>query len=102
MVFFMGDQYGEDQEYPMQLSLTSVCGLGAAACTTLAYVPQVLKAYRTRSTGDVSLGMFLFMVIGMSCWLVYGLLKQDIPLIIANALTLSLSAMVLFLKLRHG
>ena len=86
----------------MDVSLASAFGLGAVVCTTLAYIPQVLKAWRTRSTGDVSLGMFLFMVVGMTCWLVYGLLIGDVPLIIANAITLTLATIVLVLKLRHG
>ncbi|MGU3537641.1 SemiSWEET transporter [Methylobacterium sp. A54F] len=86
----------------MDLSLASAFGLGAVICTTLAYVPQVLKAWRTRSTGDVSLGMFLFMVVGMACWLVYGLLIGDLPLTVANAITLSLASVILVLKLRHG
>jgi MtN3 and saliva related transmembrane protein len=86
----------------MEFSLASAFGLAAGLCTTLAYIPQVLKAWRTRSTGDVSLGMFLFMVVGMTCWLVYGLMIGDAPLILANAITLALATIVLVLKLRHG
>lgn len=86
----------------MELSLASAFGLGAVICTTLAYVPQVLKAWKTRSTGDVSLGMFLFMVAGMACWLIYGLLIHDTPLMVANAITLTLATVILVLKLRHG
>ena len=86
----------------MGVSLTAAIGLAAAFCTTVAYVPQVVKTWRTRSTEDVSLGMFLFMVIGMGCWLAYGILLHDPPLIIANTLTLVLSGIILYLKLRHG
>jgi MtN3 and saliva related transmembrane protein len=86
----------------MEPTLTSAFGLAAATCTTLAYVPQVLKAWRTRSTKDVSLVMFLLMVIGMTCWLIYGLMLGDPPLILANAVTLALASVVLVLKLRHG
>ena len=86
----------------MELSLVSAIGLMAAFCTTLAFVPQVVKTWRTRSTADVSLGMFVLMVVGMSAWLAYGLLIGDVPLILANAVTLSLASIILVLKLRHG
>ena len=50
-------------------------GFAAAACTTVAYAPQVIKVWKTRSTGDISLGMFLVMVLGLALWLAYGLLS---------------------------
>ena len=63
-------------------------GFAAATCTTLAYAPQFVKVVRTRSTEDISLGMFLVMVLGIFLWLVYGLLSGDGPLIVANAITI--------------
>ncbi|MBM3573871.1 MAG: hypothetical protein FJX52_16165 [Alphaproteobacteria bacterium] len=80
----------------------NILGLAAAACTTFAFVPQVTKAWRSRSTKDISLGMFLLMVIGIVLWLLYGALRLDIPLIAANATTLALASTILYLKLRHG
>ncbi|MBR1145601.1 SemiSWEET transporter [Bradyrhizobium sp. AUGA SZCCT0431] len=77
-------------------------GFAAATCTTLAYVPQFVKVWRTRSTEDISLGMFLVMVVGILLWLVYGLLSGDGPLIVANAITIVLAGGVLFMKLKYG
>ncbi|MBR1242758.1 SemiSWEET family sugar transporter [Bradyrhizobium sp. AUGA SZCCT0240] len=77
-------------------------GFAAATCTTLAYVPQFVKVWRTRSTEDISLGMFLVMVVGVLLWLVYGLLSGDGPLIVANAITIVLAGGVLFMKLKYG
>ncbi|MBR1188730.1 SemiSWEET transporter [Bradyrhizobium sp. AUGA SZCCT0160] len=77
-------------------------GFAAATCTTLAYVPQFVKVWRTRSTEDISLGMFLVMVVGVLLWLVYGLLSGDGPLIVANAITIVLAGGVLFMKLKFG
>jgi MtN3 and saliva related transmembrane protein len=71
-------------------------------CTTIAYLPQVLRIWRTRSTKDISLGMFSVMVLGLFCWLLYGILLGDIPLILSNAVTLVLAGTILFFKLRHG
>ena len=84
------------------MSALTLIGLAAACCTTLAYVPQVVKAWRTKSTADISTGMFVVMVIGLALWLTYGAMLGDLPLILANIGTLSLAATVLVLKLRYG
>jgi MtN3 and saliva related transmembrane protein len=77
-------------------------GFAAATCTTVAYAPQAVKVWKTRSTGDISLGMFLVMVLGLALWLVYGLLSGDAPLVAANAITIVLAGGILFMKLKYG
>ena len=77
-------------------------GYLAAVCTTTAYLPQVLRVWRTRSTHDISLKMFLVMVTGNSLWLAYGIWKGDWPIIAANVVTVLLTSVILFFKLRHG
>ena len=77
-------------------------GLTAAFCTTAAFVPQVVKTWRTRSTHDISLGMFLLMTLGIFLWLVYGAFIGDLPLVAANLVTLGLATTILVLKLRYG
>jgi len=77
-------------------------GFAAATCTTVAYAPQAIKVWKTRSTGDISLGMFLVMVLGLALWLVYGLLSGDGPLVAANAVTMVLAGGILFMKLKYG
>lgn len=84
------------------MDLTTLIGLAAGTCTTLAFLPQALKAWRTRSTRDLSLSMFLVFVAGVSLWLAYGLILGDLPLIAANGVTLLLAGSILVLKLRHG
>lgn len=79
----------------------TLIGLVATACTALAFLPQVIKTWRTRSTGDLSLPMFLLMTFGVFLWLVYGVVLRDLPLIIGNAVTLLLSGSILFCKLRY-
>ncbi len=59
-------------------------------------------AWRTRSTRDISLGMFLVFSVGILLWLIYGLMVRDAPLTAANAVTLVLAVTILGLKLRHG
>jgi len=77
-------------------------GITAAILTTAAYAPQAIQAWRTRSTKDVSLPMFLMMVSGILLWLIYGLLIGDLPLILANAMTLLLAGAILVAKIRFG
>ena len=80
----------------------SYIGSAAAICTTSAYLPQVIRAWRTRSTHDVSLKMYLLMVLGTLLWLAYGVAISDWPLIGANAISLVFTGSILFLKLRYG
>ena len=80
----------------------TLIGMSAGTLTTLAFLPQVLRAWRTRSTADVSLLMFLAMCLGIVLWLIYGLLAGDMPLIIANSITLVLAGAILVAKFRFG
>ena len=80
----------------------TLLGLAAACCTTAAFVPQVVKTWKTRSTADLSLSMFLVLVIGVVLWLAYGMLLGDVPLIVSNGITLILTGIILVFKLRYG
>ena len=84
------------------MALLDYTGYAAAACTTSAYIPQVLRVWRTRSTTDISLKMFLVLVTGLSLWLTYGIWRSEWPLIIANSITLMLASTILYFKIRHG
>ena len=84
------------------MALLDYTGYAAALCTTGAYVPQVLRVWRTRSTKDISLKMFLVLVTGLSLWLVYGIWKGETPLVAANSVTLLLASTILYFKIRHG
>ncbi len=84
------------------VDLVKAIGLVAACCTTLAFVPQALRAVRTRQTKDISLLTFLMLVIGILLWLTYGLLIGDLPLILSNTITLVLASAILATKLRYG
>jgi len=77
-------------------------GLTAGALTTIAFVPQLTKAWRTRSTGDLSWGMLVTFSTGVLLWLIYGLWIDSLPVILANAVTLLLQAGIVSLKIRYG
>ena len=76
-------------------------GFFAAFCTTFAFLPQAIKVYKTKSTKDISLYMFLIFTIGVLSWLIYGLIINDWPVILANAVTLILSFFILIFKLKY-
>ena len=80
----------------------TLVGMIAGILTTVAFLPQVIRTWRTRSTADISLVMFLVYVTGIVLWLIYGLMLNDLPLITSNAVTLVFSGTILALKLRHG
>ena len=82
--------------------ITTLIGLLAATCTTGSFLPQVIRAWRTRSTRDVSALMFVLLVTGNSLWLLYGALIGDLPIMVANLITITLVAIILALKLRYG
>ena len=86
----------------MEISLISFIGFAAAFCTTAAYLPQVIRIWRTRSTADISLSMFSAMTFGVVLWLVYGIAIDSWPIIACNSVTLGLASTILILKLRHG
>ncbi len=79
--------------------LSKYLGFVAGTLTTIAFLPQVLKVWITKSTKDISLIMFVIFTIGVMLWLIYGIIISNFSLIIANAITLGLSASILLAKL---
>ncbi|HVK31417.1 MAG TPA: SemiSWEET transporter [Burkholderiaceae bacterium] len=80
--------------------MIELLGYVAAALTTLSFAPQAWLIFRTRDVSGVSLGMYSALVSGIVLWLVYGLLIRSWPLVVANAVTLSLAGSILVMKLR--
>lgn len=81
---------------------TMVLGLAAGTLTTAAFVPQLAKAWRSKSTGDLSWGMLITFSTGVLLWLIYGIWIDSLPVILANAVTLLLQAGIISLKIKHG
>jgi MtN3 and saliva related transmembrane protein len=80
----------------------NVLGFVAGVLTTAAFIPQVLKIWRTRSARDISLGMYLVFTSGVALWLVYGIALGSLPIIVANVCTLALALAILLMKLHYG
>ena len=84
------------------MSWISLLGAAAATCSTASYLPQVIRTWRTRSTTDISLGMFSVMVLATTLWLIYGIVLGDGAIVASNSVCLILSGTILYFKLRYG
>lgn len=72
-----------------------IIGLIAAVCTTFAFIPQVIKVWKTKQTKDLSLRMYSIMFIGIILWLVYGIRINSLSIILANVVTAILVGTIL-------
>ena len=78
--------------------MEDIIGIIAAILTTSSFIPQALKTIRTRDTKALSLKMYVMFNMGVFTWLIYGITIQSIPVILANAFTLILTAIILYFK----
>ena len=76
-------------------------GLAAGTLTTISFFPQLVQAWKSKSTKDISLGMYIAFCCGILLWLIYGLLIGSVPVIAANAVTLVFTCLILILKLKY-
>ena len=85
----------------MSTLFITVVGLVAAFCTTISFLPQAVKTIQTKDTSGISLSMYFLFTFGTLFWLIYGLLSMNIPIIIANAITLFFAFIILVYKVRY-
>jgi MtN3 and saliva related transmembrane protein len=86
----------------MRMDWVTLLGLVAATCTTIAFLPQVIKTVRTKHTEDISLLMYGILTFGLVLWLIYGLLIWNLPIIAANSVILAFTLVILILKMKYG
>ena len=77
-------------------------GSVAAVLTTISFLPQVIKTYKEKSAENLSMLMLVLLLIGVVLWLIYGLFKNSYPLIIANAVTMILTFLLVFFKIKYS
>lgn len=83
------------------MDAANLLGLLAGTLTTASFLPQVIKTWRSRSAGDISLVMFALFSLGVLLWIVYGFTVGAVPVIVANVITLLLSLTILIFKIRY-
>jgi MtN3 and saliva related transmembrane protein len=82
------------------MNTTTILGFFAGFLTTVSFLPQVVKTWKSRSTSDLSLEMLYIFSVGVMCWLIYGFLLQESPMIFWNSVTLILVLVIIILKLK--
>lgn len=78
----------------------SIAGYTAAFCTTISFLPQAIKTIKTKDTSGISLYMYVIFTTGTVLWFLYGLFTNNLPVLIANAITAVLSIIILFYKIK--
>jgi MtN3 and saliva related transmembrane protein len=79
-----------------------IIGLLAGILCTISFLPQVIKIFKTKQAGDLSLATFLILSLGVFLWLIYGFLIKQIPIILANGSILVLALLILAMKIKYG
>ncbi len=84
------------------MELITIVGLVAGVLTTISFLPQAIKTWKTKSTQDISLVMFVCFCSGVVLWVIYGMVTQNIPVFVANFATFILAFPILVCKLKYG
>ena len=83
------------------MKIEMLIGLMGGTLTTISFVPQVLRVWKTRSARDLSFTMFLLFAIGVLLWLIYGIILGEWPVILANSVTLVFTIIILIFKIKY-
>lgn len=85
-----------------EIDAIEIIGLIAAVLTTAAFVPQVYKTWKTKDVKAISLTMFIAMFVGVTLWLIYGIYKNSLSMLVANSVTASLVLVIIVLKIKYN
>ncbi|MBS1754657.1 MAG: SemiSWEET transporter [Ferruginibacter sp.] len=83
------------------MSAIQILGLAAGTITSITFLPQVIKIWKTKSSKDLSLSMLALLILGVSMWLLYGILVLDAAIIYTNSMVLTMSLVMLFFKIKY-
>ena len=88
----------------LNFSMTAldILGMTAGCISSITFLPQVIKTWKTKSAEDISLLMFTFATISVIMWLVYGIILQNVPIIFTNSMVLFFSLVMLYFKFKYG
>ena len=84
------------------VTIDFIVGLLAGLLCTVSFLPQVIKAFKTRRTKDLSLATFSILSAGLFLWIIYGILISQLPIVLTNILILGLSLLIVGMKLKYG
>lgn len=84
------------------MAALDLLGFVATAFTTASFIPQVWTTWKTKDVSGISLPTYMIITVGLFLWLLYGIFKQDAPIIVANSVMTVLTATITVMKLRYG
>jgi MtN3 and saliva related transmembrane protein len=90
------------KNYADKMNISTALGFMAAILTTASFLPQAIKTIRTKNTGGISLFMYSLFAPGTLLWLLFGVFTNNIPILVANAVTLVFATAILFYKLKYN
>jgi len=82
--------------------LPEYLGYIGGVLTTFCYIPQIIQVYKLKSAKEISLLFTIMLLIGVVCWLFYGILLSLFPIILWNVIALVMAAAMLYAKLKYG
>lgn len=83
------------------MQIVTIIGLAAAFCTTFSFLPQAIKTIKTKDTSSISLSMYTLFTLGTLLWFIYGLWSANIPVYLANGVTLVFACIILGYKIKY-
>ncbi len=86
----------------MDNNYISLIGMIAGTCTTLSFLPQLVKTIRTKQTQDISMAMYIILSAGLFTWIIYGILIEALPVMLANAFSFTCAVIILIFKMKYG
>lgn len=84
------------------MEIATLIGLLAGTCTTVSFIPQIVKIYRTRQTRALSLSTYVILCVGLFLWVIYGVLLHQIAVILPNSIILILGVYIIAMKIKYG
>ena len=84
------------------MELITAIGMVAAVCTTVSFLPQAIRIIKLKETRDLSLLTYILLEAGIFLWFVYGIMLSNMPIMLANGITLCFTTVILFLKIKFG
>jgi MtN3 and saliva related transmembrane protein len=86
----------------MTAQYIQIIGIGAGILTSVSMLPQIIKTFKEKKVEDLSLVMILVLMSGIGCWIWYGILREDLPIIFTNCFSLLLNAILLFFRFKYA
>jgi len=86
----------------MRLEYVQIIGIGSGILTSVSMLPQLIKTFKEKKAGEISLLMILVLITGVVGWIWYGILRNDFPIILTNCISFLLNAILLFFRIRYA